>query len=685
MPAITPGMVPAQGPGQSKFFELPAQHMFQALANKQAEYDVQATELINLGDFADAAKIHQSYTDGFGVITNDIDNAINELSSGQIDLSSPEGVRAVEQLRRRVRSIYGANGPIGKMMAATAAYDEKVKNLQETYKNDPLAGQAYIKALKPIDLDIKSLTGSIDGSLTEQPLPEIIRKTNEEINSAFATALNITGKQGSSEYSIQNIGDIFTGLQRKDITEQTATNILTSLKNTLTSTRDLMDSFTLEEYITLDNDPRFNDLSPIEKWDLAGEGANKRIDDLIISQAKSSSSIITQKSMETLYNALAPTKKGEEGPGAKPIIFNQPSPPEDQEDLNKRSLRELTGLSINENGDVLKPLTFSEFLAIQAEGDLPEEERGRYEFTYLEEDKLPESFPQEYKAYQEAGYENQREMFNTTLEMLTSNGFNFESEADAAKFIMTNFDNISRYRQVSLITPSGISASSNINPFSSGLQSISQSITLSNESLVRSPENSLDASPTNLKAYIAKATDLKERHVKINTKDSTITSITEDGKLVVNVSYYHENGDSPGRINVVLDSFDIPNLKNIAAPIREVNELLKNSTRNDKNSLNNKLILAAGNSVPLKLAYPTYTTFINNVPEQINVASARLKYLPIDEKNPEVKQLYIVLNTQLPDENGYYNPFTEYEVPWTVYKSDVVDRLTEYVSGGINR
>ena len=218
MPAITPGMVPAQGPGQSKFFELPAQHMFQALANKQAEYDVQATELMNLGDFADAAKIHQSYTDGFGVITNDIDNAINELSSGQIDLSSPEGVRAVEQLRRRVRSIYGANGPIGKMMAATAAYDEKVKNLQETYKNDPLAGQAYIKALKPIDLDIKSLTGSIDGSLTEQPLPEIIRKTNEEINSAFATALNITGKQGSSEYSIQNIGDIFTGLQRRDIT-----------------------------------------------------------------------------------------------------------------------------------------------------------------------------------------------------------------------------------------------------------------------------------------------------------------------------------------------------------------------------------------------------------------------------------------------------------------------------------
>ena len=55
MPAITPGMVPAQGPGQSKFFELPAQHIFQALAYKRAEYHVQAKELMKLGDFADAA------------------------------------------------------------------------------------------------------------------------------------------------------------------------------------------------------------------------------------------------------------------------------------------------------------------------------------------------------------------------------------------------------------------------------------------------------------------------------------------------------------------------------------------------------------------------------------------------------------------------------------------------------
>ena len=664
MPAITPGMVPAQGPGQSKFFELPAQHMFQALANKQAEYDVQATELMNLGDFADAAKIHQSYTDGFGVITNDIDNAINELSSGQIDLSSPEGVRAVEQLRRTVRSIYGANGPIGKMMAATNAYDEKVKNLQETYKDNPEWLQSYIKALKPIDLDIKSLTGSIDGSLTEQPLPELKKVTMERFNMGMAQALDIAGVNGTTNFDIEEIGDIYKGISTNKLTVKDAADILVSMRNTLTSTTEVMGSFTMDAYTELDRDPSNDHLSVDEKWNLAKDGAKAKINDILFSQATASAGKIHDGSIQSLWNAFTKDPDDKTSSPNTPQRILTPSPDEIDDKISKKEITETTGVTV-ENGQFVPPPTLEEYIQnIEASEALAKENAKRDPVGRLNDQSI---YPSNWDENDVIQYEVNKQKFleekyqkehgqdiikyNNVKNKLTKNGLTFESDQLAFQFIQDNFTQLSRQDFAYQIIPSSESGSPNVDAFSSNLQSQLNAIAFDANKLVTNADNpNIDPQPLwkLVKDQFGVTSSQAKNNIYYDSKKAV--GISSDGQILVSLNYKSDSGKG-GNIVVAVNDIN-PGLKNIMQPIQEYHKLIKSKTI--------KLDLSAGDRVAAGVL-PYSLTTRDEDGNEISLNNARVEIVYVDpiKKEPLNGPHVILSNSEYPD--GILISGSEYE------------------------
>lgn len=615
---IYPGMLPAQGPSAHKFFELPTNVIFAALAEKQKGYDAQIARLESLGDMMDQLDIHEKYHPEYGKKVDEITQRINALSSGQYDLTSPEFQRQVNMLRRGVRREFGPDGTFGVMAQATKQYRDEATRLQEAYKDNPRWQQAYLSGLAPADIAVDPNTGL--RTLTPgQMLPGAKPFTQEDIQMGASRAIAaLTKSTYAKELGIETVDDLVAVLNDSSVSKLTKERLQGMLREYMDSNGELTQSRIIENLIDLQNDPNYAGASMDELMAEAQAKAEIDVNDMITNIAGAAAWTQDERRSSLLD---ADNLLGGSGDGGSPLppTIQMGADDEKDDELKGRAANEALGL-VNISGKLVPPPTVEEFISQRfAEAMNPNNRttqggnRSRYRdlseraeygqgpggLTNLEMDELSNTrkfIEEKARKDWEKEYGESRDKYDTALNNLSENGFSFSSEEEAIKFLQDNYQDISRQWEVDLITPSSNSNSPNVDAFSAALQSLEGPIAINMDMLVSDPTD-YGSEKMTLKKYIREQISGTTKHeaaedIDLNHKE--LVAVRADGSLVFKVRF----GDKKQSELLFTVEPNNPKLRDYTAPMRELTKVFYPADKKERQNI--RTLLSAGESIPLQ-------------------------------------------------------------------------------------
>lgn len=682
---IYPGMLPAQGPSAHKFFELPTNVIFAALAEKQKGYDAQIARLESLGDMMDQLDIHEKYHPEYGKKVDEITQRINALSSGQYDLTSPEFQRQVNMLRRGVRREFGPDGIFGVMAQATKQYRDEATRLQEAYKDNPRWQQAYLSGLAPADIAVDPNTGL--RTLTPgQMLPGAKPFTQEDIQMGASRAIAaLTKSTYAKELGIETVDDLVAVLNDSSVSKLTKERLQGMLREYMDANDELTQSRTIENLIDLQNDPNYAGASMDELMAEAQARAEIDVNDMITNIAGAAAWTQDERRTSLLD---ADNLLGGTGDGARlPPTIQVGADDKKDDKLSKREAYNALGLlEITDDNRYTIPPSRQEFISegvrlleLESKGytEIPKYLDGtgnikadyvdpktgkRYRFDAnavkpFNEDMIDQYYDMWVAAYDKK-YKDAREKYEVATKTLEENGFSFNSKEDAIEFLQQNYQDINRQWQVDLITPASITNSANSDAFSAALASLERNVPITMDIIV-SDYSDYGSEKKTLRKYIQEKVAGNQTKAEaaedIQLDNKELVSVRADGSLVFKIRY----GDKKESELMFTVEPNNPNLQRYTAPMRELTDVFYPADENAKRNV--RTLLAAGESIPLSYRPGRIVAqFLENdqiVSEQLIQPEVELMY-NIDRSNSNQSEIGVKLTVK--GKEPIFMPIGEY-------------------------
>ena len=621
---IYPGMLPAQGPSAHKFFELPTNVIFHALAEKQKGYNAQIARLESLADMMDQLDIHEKYHPEYGKKVDEITQRINALSSGQYDLTSPEFQRQVNMLRRGVRREFGPDGTFGVMAQATKQYRDEATRLQEAYKDNPRWQQAYLSGLAPADIAVDPNTG-LRALTPGQMLPGAKPFTQEDIQMGASRAIAaLTKSTYAKELGIETVDDLVAVLNDSSVSKLTKERLQGMLREYMDANGELTQSRIIENLINLQNDPNYAGASMDELMAEAQAKAKIDVDDMITNIAGAAAWTQDERRTSVLDgdNLLG----GGTG-GGPPLPSTIQIGADDKKDdkLGRREAYDALGLlEITDDNKYTIPPSRGEYMAhamrlleLYAHGyrEIPKYQAGTgnikadyvdaqtgkaYRFDQnaaqpFNDDLVSQNYDTWVAGYDKK-YKKAREKYEAATKTLEENGFFFNSKEEAIEFLQNNYQDINRQWQVDLITPASITNSANSDAFSAALASLERNVPI-NMDIIVSDYSDYDSEKMTLRKYIQEQVAGNQtkteaaQYIQLDNKE--LVSVRADGSLVFKIRFGNKK---ESELMFTVEPTNA-NLQRYTAPMRELTNIFYPADEDARRNV--RTLLAAGESIPL--------------------------------------------------------------------------------------